>query len=247
MAPPRPRAEDFTDPYIRTLTPVPPAGPGVCDVCHGAPNTGFPRCYSCAQTIGQVSRPVDLVVPISLYEPASQLHHVLRSYKDGHTAAVRRDFTVRLGALLHRFMRGHGDCIRAAGGDWSIVTSVPSSEDRPGVHPFEGVIELSSELGPSYRRTLSRGPVSIDHNQADDEGFVVIDDVEGEFILLLDDTFTSGARAQSAASALQLAGAEVSAMVPIGRYIRPEWNDEARSLFDDARATGFDFAVCCLE
>ena len=186
-------------------------------------------------------------MPISLYEPGSQLHHVLREYKDGRSEAVRREFTTRLGALLHRFIRDHGDCIRAVSADWSIVTSVPSSEDRPGAHPLERVIELSSELGPSYRTTLRRGPASIDHNQANDEGFVVFDDVEGESVLLLDDTFTSGARAQSAASALQLAGAEVLAMAPIGRFIRPEWNEEARSLFDSARAAGFDFDVCCLQ
>jgi orotate phosphoribosyltransferase len=75
----------------------------------------------------------------------------------------------------------------------------------------------------------------------------VITDVEGASILLVDDTFTSGARAQSAASALQLAGADVVAILTIGRYIKPEFSDEAREMFDDARATLFSFDTCCLE
>jgi hypothetical protein len=41
-------------------------------------------------------------------------------------------------------------------------------------------------------------------------------------ILLLDDTYVSGARAQSAAAALRLAGAWRVLIVPIGRVIRPD-------------------------
>jgi hypothetical protein len=36
-------------------------------------------------------------------------------------------------------------------------------------------------------------------------------------------------------------------MVPIGRFIRREWNEEARSLVNAARAAGYDFDVCCLQ
>jgi hypothetical protein len=43
----------LTDPYLGTFTPVPPAADGICDVCHSAPNPGWPRCLSCERTIGQ--------------------------------------------------------------------------------------------------------------------------------------------------------------------------------------------------
>jgi hypothetical protein len=65
-------------------------------------------------------------------------------------------------------------------------------------------------------------------------------------VLLVDDTFTSGARGQSAASALQLAGAHVVAMVPVGRYIRPDFSPMTQTFWDDARRTRFDFESCCL-
>ncbi len=41
-------------------------------------------------------------------------------------------------------------------------------------------------------------------------------------VLLLDDTYVSGARAQSAAAALRLSGARAALIVPLGRVLRPE-------------------------
>jgi hypothetical protein len=41
-------------------------------------------------------------------------------------------------------------------------------------------------------------------------------------VLLLDDTYVSGARAQSAAAALRLSGARAVLIVPLGRVLRPE-------------------------
>jgi adenine/guanine phosphoribosyltransferase-like PRPP-binding protein len=66
-------------------------------------------------------------------------------------------------------------------------------------------------------------------------------------VLIVDDTFTSGARAQSAASALTLAGAEVVAVVPIGRYLRPAFSQEAADLWERARAIPFSFDSCSAE
>ncbi len=41
-------------------------------------------------------------------------------------------------------------------------------------------------------------------------------------VVLLDDTYVSGARAQSAACALRLAGARATLIVPLGRVLRPD-------------------------
>jgi predicted amidophosphoribosyltransferase len=244
-----PTAVEFTDPHLRTYTRVLPVGPGVCNVCHGAPGEGWDRCWSCAQTIGQVSRPVELVVPISLTELLGQLHHVLRSYKnESYPASVRDRFRLQVSALLARFLWQHGDCIRGvAGSDWDNITIVPSSKGREGRHPFEETIRLFPFLGDQYRSLLSVGTEAIDHNRASDKGYVVAEDVEGLRVLLVDDTFTSGARAQSAASALGLAGANVVAMVPIGRVVKPDFSEESAELLRRSREHPFDFGTCCLE
>ncbi len=46
--------------------------------------------------------------------------------------------------------------------------------------------------------------------------------LEGARVLLLDDTYVSGARAQSAAAALRLAGAASVVVVALGRVLRPD-------------------------
>ena len=45
--------------------------------------------------------------------------------------------------------------------------------------------------------------------------------VAGARVLLLDDTYVSGARAQSAAAALARAGARCTLIAPLGRVLRP--------------------------
>lgn len=68
----------------------------------------------------------------------------------------------------------------------------------------------------------------------------------GRHVLLLDDTFTTGAALQSAASALAVAGAQVVAAVVVGRVINPEFSAQAGELWRSAAATPFDFERCCL-
>jgi adenine/guanine phosphoribosyltransferase-like PRPP-binding protein len=85
------------------------------------------------------------------------------------------------------------------------------------------------------------------HNVASDGGFVAHTDVRGARVLVVDDTFTTGARAQSAASALQLAGARVVAIVPIGRVIDPNHGEHAQAYWTRRVGATFDFGRCCLE
>jgi orotate phosphoribosyltransferase len=85
------------------------------------------------------------------------------------------------------------------------------------------------------------------HNRASDQGYIVPGSVEDLSVLLVDDTFTTGARAQSAASALQLSGARLVAMVAVGRVIAPDFSAETKALWDGVSAGRYDFDVCCLE
>jgi predicted amidophosphoribosyltransferase len=242
-------AADITDPLIRTYTRVLPVQPGICDICHGAPGAGWERCWSCAHAIGQVSRPVELVLPISLTELLGQLHHVLRSYKrDDYPSAVRDRFRVQISALLARFLATHGRCIRiAAGQEWDCITIVPSSQGRVGTHPLESVMQVFGSLRDQYRPLLAAGSQPAGHNRASDEAYVLTSDVQGLRVLLVDDTFTSGARVQASASALNLGGARVVAAVPIGRVINPGFNAESAAVLAKAREKPFDFGVCGLE
>lgn len=240
-----PTPEEITDPLLSTYVRVPPVGPGVCDLCHSQPSSGYVRCYSCMLTTQQVSRPVELVTPISLCERNSQLHWVLRAYKDSSSPSVRQRFCIQVAALVVRFLRSHRRCIEAAAAQsWEAMVVVPSSRQRPGAHPLEQALGLVSGWDQRLLTGLIPGSGGLDHQRADDRGYAAVAQVRGRSLLLLDDTFTTGARLQSAASALQLAGARVVGAVVVGRFVNPEY---CAALVKRARARPYDFGRCCLE
>src|SRR6266536_285893 len=106
------------------------------------------------------------------------VHNLLRGYKDG-PEELRARFLPRVAALLARFVDEHGKCI----GHWETVTAVPSSKGRPGRHPLVRAIGMVSSM-------------------ASDHAFEVATRLGGRRVLLVDDTFTSGAELQSAARPL---------------------------------------------
>ena len=219
----------------------------MCDICHGAPNVGYRRCRSCAETCSQVARPVPIVVPISLYQLGGQSHRVLRAYKDSRDPEVRARFSLVVAALLTRFLSRHGACVaRAAGSAWEVATTVPSSRNRPPPYPLDGAVQLSPWLRDRRRPPLARGAGEVRHSRADERAFVVTGEVRGRHLLLLDDTFTTGAALQSAASALAGAGARVVAAVVVGKVIDPGFSTPASQLRRRAAAVPFDFERCCL-
>jgi phosphoribosylpyrophosphate synthetase len=171
----------------------------------------------------------------------------LRSYKDGWTRQVRERSALLVAALLARFLFLHGTCIRDKYGDWDFLTSVPLSSGRAGIHPFEAALEWVPWLSQQHRRVLGRGAGAAAHNSASDDAFRAVADIRGTRVLLIDDTYTTGARAQSAASALTHAGGTCVAIVPVGRVINPQFADFVQEYWEAQRAIRFRFDVCCLE
>ena len=64
-------------------------------------------------------------------------------------------------------------------------------------------------------------------------------------MLLIDDTWTTGANAQSAAAALKSAGAERVAAVVIGRHLNREWHENDRRLRGITRPFDWDRCALC--
>lgn len=217
-------------------------------MCHGAPNSGWETCYSCFHVMGQLTRPCSLVVPISLSEPFGQLHHVLKHYKNPDMDPVTRGaFILQVTGILARFLSAHRSCIeRSAKREWNLITIVPSTSGRSGEHPLETAIRRSPWLRSQFENVLFPGSVAVTHNQASNNGFAALAKVKDRSVLLIDDTFTSGSRCQSAASALSLAGANVVAIVPLARIIRIDWSEECEALWNRSRKRQYDFKYCCV-
>jgi predicted amidophosphoribosyltransferase len=243
----------ITDPKISIFVPVASATTeGVCEVCHNATVVGqlgtyYPTCWNCRNL---PAGSVHTIVPISLVHTSeSQLYASLRDYKSESpyiTDHVRTEHSLLLAATLQRFLRIHRPHIEeAAGVAWETIQVVPSSRAERPAHPLEAVIRRTvfrNELA----QLLTRTGEPIAHNEPNHAAFAPAGDVQGRNVLIVDDTFTTGARVQSVAAALANAGARVVAAVPIGRVIdtnRPEKEEFWRA----QRAIAFDFDTCCLE
>lgn len=194
--------------------------------------------------MNEVSAQTDLVLPISLYELGGQLHVMLRDYKDSRWPAVRRRHARDLAAVLARFLAGHLACLTARlAGSVDLVTTVPSTRSREEVHPLVAVVRMVSALRRVHKEVLVPDQSSVDRS-ASDNAFAVDGAVDGQHVLVVDDTFTTGARAQSAASALKIAGAAAVGVLVLGRVVRPEYNDACRALWEDANSELFRFDRC---
>jgi hypothetical protein len=236
-----PTVADLSAPYGNFML-GPRRGPEVCPACFNLID-GSGRCYGCER--GDWS--LDAMAPISYSVGGEQLHHALVGYKrlSGNLA---RQFEMELAAVLWRFLAGHERCLaRAAGVDgFALVTTVPSSRpERATTHPLHLIV--SGQVGPArvrYARLLERSGSPADPHRFDRDKYSARRRLSGEAVLLIDDTWTTGANAQSAATALKAAGAGPVGAVVIGRFVNREWHHNDRHLRDLARP--FDWELCAL-
>jgi adenine/guanine phosphoribosyltransferase-like PRPP-binding protein len=110
---------------------------------------------------------------------------------------------------------------------------------KPGEHVLHAIVR-SIEPGPEAQiaATEALRPRDIDPTH-----FWVDSLPRGSHVLLIDDTWTSGGHAQSAAMALHQAGAERVSLLVVARWIRPEFGNNAEFLRGIARKD-YDPQVC---
>lgn len=223
------------------LHPVPPVTPGICRVCHHVPGPGYPQCASCHRTTSQVSRPLQHVLPMTAFQTGGQVWHHLRYYKDARDPAVRETLLIPLLAVLTRFLQRHGRCVAPDG--WDAITCVPSTRHPEQPHPLLTGMQRVGSLRDAVVNLLGPGASAITHNHAADDGYRALDRGT-ERVLLADDTFTTGARLQSAASALSLAGYDIVGAVVIGRVFTPDFSDSHGRVWQMCEERAFDPDVC---
>ncbi len=129
---------------------------------------------------------------------------------------------------------------------FELVTTVPSGErDRDIGHPLMRIVgELVAPTRDRHERLLRRSATEVPPRAFDAARFEAVRRLGGEPVLLIDDTWTSGASAQSAAAALRGAGSGPVAALVIGRHINPEWHDSERRL--KSMSGTFDWDKCAL-
>lgn len=224
------------------LNPLPPTAADVCSVCLTF-TQGFGTCYPC----GHNSRFADAVLPISYSVHFGQLHNVLQQYKRGREN-VARPLQLQLAAVLWRFVAAHERCLAdaAATDRFDLVTTVPSSDQqRDESHPLRRIVgEVMEPTRDRYQRLLRRSGTPVPERTVDSGKYNPTADLDGESVLLIDDTWTSGANVQSAASALKTAGADRVGVIVIGRHMKEDFKENAQRLKAVPRT--FDWDTCAL-
>lgn len=212
-----PTVERVAADYARDLLPVLPPSPAVCAVCGTGPVAGR-RCLPCTRAALALAAPADAVSAVALAVKGGRLARDLAAYKQPENVAAR----ARVAALLWRWLLGHEACLAAGAGAaaFDLVTTVPSLSGRRW-HPLVDVVgRICAPSRGRYRPLLVPGPAGA--APLSDRRFTPLTPCTGRSVLVVDDTWTSGAHAQSAASALHLAGAATVAVLAVGRHFHPD-------------------------
>ena len=237
--------------YQRAMRNIPRDRSDTCKVCHTFmdPNPSYGgECISC----GRQPNGFDLVAPISYSEHGGQLHTALWTYKNAEQEPVRTYAAVRLESILWRYIEDHESCLAAAvgvPGRFDLVTTVPSSDPaRDEISMLRAVVEVT---GPVMDRNvrLLEPTGAVDGRAFNAERYRAVRSLDGQSILVIDDTWTSGGHSQSAVHVLKEAGAGPVVLVVIGRHLRRGWEPVQDSgvtdgdLFDELPVP-FDWDTC---
>ena len=200
---------------------APRRGPGVCQICFNLIELGRARCRACEAADNHL----DAMAPISYSLSGSRLHTELSAYKRDAEPFVRYAVGV-VAAILDRFLSAHELCV-GKGERFDLVTVVPSSDlRRDQHHQLRRIIanDVPAVAGRN-RRLLAPSGLTGKTRAFDCLRYSAVESLLGRRILLIDDTWTTGASAQSAAAVLRDAGASYVAAVVIGRYLNARYAD----------------------
>lgn len=211
------------------LTMPPRAAGDVCSICRSWRKPGYAVCWNCQTAADQLGAAVP-VISVSIYSKPSVLREWLTFYKPSR-GVENPEYRQSLREAAAVFLETYADELTADFGPFDLAVPVPSGGGALGA--------VADVIGPSVESLLA--PVEeivtlapgahVRAGHYSDSWFTVSRNVEGTRIVMLDDVYASGARAQSASAALRKKGADVTLIIVIGRRINPEFCAEASALW----------------
>jgi hypothetical protein len=153
--------------------------------------------------------------------------------------------------VLWQWIPDHEACLarQANTPQFDVVTAVPSASNRADDHPLRAIV--ADIVGPTKERfadLVEVNPNVVQGREPSDDRWLCTD-LDGESVLLIDDTWTTGAHAQSAVAALRLAGAEKVATLVIGRHFSRQqgeaaYSEAAEEYYKQAKALRWSWDHC---
>jgi hypothetical protein len=205
---------------------------------------GFAACRRCTGH-RRIAGVADLIVPLVYAIAGTESAALLRGYKNHPSGAVRLQYTDEITCLVQSVLSRHEDCLAAKiGMPITVRTTIPSLTYRPGIHPFTTVVNAS---GVTTAEVLVPGPSATCHRIVTADKFAVSSTsaVAGRHVLVLDDLWTTGSNAQSAAVVLRAAGASAISVMVVGRWLNPTY-PTTKAFIDRYLHAGFDPRQCPL-
>ena len=203
--------------YLRNVIRQPEI---TCRVC-AAPVGGFDRCWRCEQA-RHIVGVADVVVPLMYAIAGTPSGALVRDYKNHPVRRVRERHSAVAKELVWLGISRHERCIgRATGPPVSRRLVIPSLTSRPGQHPFLQLARAMDAVSDAV--ALVPAPDARCDRVINDK-FVLqpATRLDGQHVLILDDVWTTGSNAQSAALAVRRAGAAAVSVMVVGRWLSPD-------------------------
>lgn len=202
-----------------------PGGPGTCARCF-TPTASLPLCGACryASTLADGPDLLGMITYAGHFEPISQSGRVMRGYKnpafpDGGTYRQTVALLAALGILGHVACPGRiiGTPISA----WATVSSLPAKPWQTS-HRLNEIVGRLAKPGAT-EVTLTAATTVANPRDINVHHYTASPNAAGEHVLLIDDTWTGGGHATSAALAVRAAGATHVSILVLARWLSIGW------------------------
>lgn len=171
-----------------------------------------------------------------------------RSSRGGKSRSRARDFEdlAYLPVMLMIALVFHRPCVEAlVGRSWDCSTVVSTSRrERATAHPLADLISGMPLNIERVHLATTRPPASDRQVRADWYGVPAPAPVAGRHVVLFEDTWVSGASAQSAVLALRRAGAAAVTVVCLARWFEESNAYPLERTFFEGLTTPYDAAIC---
>ncbi|WP_062980608.1 hypothetical protein [Nocardia anaemiae] len=232
-----------------------PGTPDICSVCRGPADQDLcGRCQAAQEAHGDLlaDRTILLTYALGNREGArhQSAHHML-TYKGYRGTPPVPRCAEDLQLMISVMMDMHRSCLQSwLGTQWDSLTFVPSKERPNGTHP---VAALANAALPTFAPAPKLQKFLLTPGRGSDSKHEMTSDryeidqrwrkrVEGRNVLIVDDTWTTGASAQGAAVAAKRAGAATVTLLCVARWLRWDWGDHKKLI--STLHDGFDVLRC---